>query len=245
MIWHEISERRLDYSQVGQLGATLMFACDGGQGKADAVTAGWDIGDAQTIAGESCEVTGMDVATRDGIDYVQIRANTPDYSWWLIPGVDLEDETETDEIKGRWFVRFGTNMVPGDQVVAADGTTVDDANKPPAEKLMPQPTIFLEWRRTIEKPIPTTKAGALNMAATYAVGVGATGNFEDNPPKIAHTLKGSPPFLCISVEIEEHQSRPASASVRTATYEYNVAHWPIAIYPEGSEDTTTPPPAVP
>lgn len=231
MIWHEISERKLDYSQVGQLGAQLMFACDGGTGQASAATAGFDMDDSVTIAGETCTVTGMDVATRDGIDYVSIRANTPDFDWMLLPGET--DPEDTEETIGRWLLRFGSKLVPGDQVVGPEGETI--ATPPPPEVLMPQPTIMLEWRRTIDKAIPTTKAAALDMAATYALGLGAPGTaFESNGPKIQHTLAGAAKFLCTSIEVDEHPSLPAKC-LRVASYEYSPTDWDAAIYPAGAE----------
>jgi len=231
MIWHQVGETKLDYSQPGELGAQLMFAVDGGTGKTAADTNGWDIDDSVTIAGKTCKVTGLDVTSRDSVDYVSVRANTPNFDWMLLPGET--DPEDTEETIGRWLLRFGSKLVPGDQVVGPEGETI--AEPPPPEVLMPQPTIILEWRRTIDKAIPATKAQALDMAATYAAGLGVPGTaFETNGPKVQHTLAGAAKFLCTSIEVDEHPSLPGK-SLRIAGYEYSPTDWDPAIYPNGAE----------
>lgn len=239
MTWHEVADRKLDYSQPGQLGAIMLFACNGGTGAASAATAGYDMGDTVSIAGESCKVTGLKVSTRDGVDYVEITASTPDYSWTFIPGLDDQDPEDDPDRNGTWALRFGNKLVPGNQVepTVSGGAPAEPI---PPEVLMPQPVINLEWRKTVTKPLPTTKADALDMAATYSAFNGGGGTFEANAPKVGFTLNGAGEFLCMGVEVEQHPVKPTWTR-RIATYEFNPAGWDVGLYPAGAEADPAPP----
>ena len=227
MKWH-LQKENYDHSQDPELGATLVFVCDLGEGKAEAATAGYGIGATVTIKTKSCKVHTLRISGVNGIDEVTIEASTTGYVYHWLPD---EDDREANEEE--WRLRFASKLVSGEQIVAPDGSTLPEADQPPAQIMLPQPIIMLQWRKWLDKALPATKADAIECAKTYSGGLGApTTAFEANAPKAGYTLKGATKFLCVGIELE----KDGALTLRTAEYELDPQGWiPAAAFPEGNE----------
>ena len=214
MDWHEIEgSPRYDFSQAGELGVVWTFGTDVGAGRADAVPAGYGIAAEVVVAppetSESYTVTvvGLEVANRGGMDIVTVKAATANYSWSAQTPPTEESEHVAGDVE--WSLRFGMEMVPGNQLKGPAGETIDDADLPPAEKLMPQPTIIAEqrkWLARVSGLLPAaTKAAAMALAATYSAASLPEGGalVEQNAPKVSYTLNSYTKFLCTGIEIED------------------------------------------
>lgn len=235
LAWHAVpGYPQFDFSQPGELGANYGFACELGQGRAEAIAHGYGYG-AEVATGESGNnmtvyVRRLTVKTTEGADEVSIFAATADYSEQIQARPPDYAHSAGDE---EWTIRFAMNRVPGDQIVGIDGSIPAGEEVAP-EVLMPQPSITLQSTKWLAKTLPSNLTEAIDMAQTYSAAGGGNGTFEANAPKVCYTLKGQNHFLCVAVEIEKDDD--PSLLARVAQYEYAQEAWaPAAAYPEGNE----------